>query len=276
MKNFLLLIFCSIFLFACGAGSGEGLDENGKLPGTPEPEPPGNGGNNPDGVSLQDLVSQIFDNSDLGAQRCTNCHSGSSPLGGMNLQTVELAYANLVGANGEGITANGNANFKRVLPGDPDASYIILKLEGDTRAGNQMPLNETPLTPAQVDMVRDWIANGAPASGTGTSATVISKVSTPSNTDLHLRFSRTLSPEQHIDDALEIYFVENGAPWLAPRDFYSANLFEQNLHLKFAFPEVELEGYTLKINTLLDSRHTAVDGNKNKQEGGEFIYEYRF
>lgn len=269
MKNMLFLIFCLLFLCACGAGSGEGLDENGELPDN------GNGGN-AEGVSLQDLVSQIFNNNALGAQRCTNCHAGGSPLGGLNLQTAELAYANLVGANGEGVNANGNANFKRVLPGNPDESYIILKLEGDARAGSQMPLNETPLTQTQIDMVRDWIANGAPATGTGSNATVISKVTPQARNKLNLHFSRSLLTEQHVEDALEIYFVENGESWLATSDNYEVNVSEQNLQLEFIFPEAVIQGYTIKINTLLDNRNIAVDGNNNKQEGGVFVYEHRF
>lgn len=276
MKKYFLLIFCTALLAACGAGSGEGLDENGNPVTEPEPQPEPE----PEGPSLEDLVNQIFNNQALGDQRCTRCHSGGSPAAGMSLQTPELAYANLVGADGEGVTANGNATFKRILPGDPDESYIILKLEGDIRAGNQMPLGEAPLTPMQIALVRDWIANGAPETGTGTTATVISKVSTPTSDELQLHFSRKLLADQNLEDVLEIYFVENGDSWLAsPRD-YVVQLDGQNLIVNFVFPETAPEAYTVKINSpqtgvLLDSRHIAVDGNNNKQEGGVFSYEYR-
>lgn len=279
MKNdlniFLALILISFFLVACGAGSGEGLEQDGEVIDE--------GSENT--ITLNDLVSNIFDNDALGSQRCTNCHSGGSPLGGMNLETAQLAYANLVGTNGEGVNANGNASFKRVQPGNPDESYIILKLEGDPRAGSQMPLNQTPLTPAQLAMVRDWIANGAAETGVGTSPTMVSKITPLTNSEIQLHFSRELASDQDLASVLQIYFIENSQVWLASPFEYEYSLEGKNLNLKFNYPAAEIEGYRLEFNTaqlglIYDIDGEIVNGNqnqdKNKQQGGVFSYEYQF
>jgi hypothetical protein len=59
-------------------------------------------------------------------------------------------------------------SLRRVSPGNPDTSYLIQKLEGHAAVGGQMPLGQTPLPQATIDVIRMWIANGAaaaPASG---------------------------------------------------------------------------------------------------------------
>lgn len=287
MKIFLFLIFASFFLAACGAGSGEGLDNNGKPISQNPPDQEEEEEEEEDtetGVTLNDLVTSIFNNSALGDQRCANCHSGGSPLGGMNLETVELAYANLVGANGDGVNANGNASFKRVNPGNPDESYIILKLEGDPRAGSQMPLVQPPkpLSSAQIQLVRDWIANGAPQSGTGVSPTRVSKVSNnEKENELQIHFSRKISVDTFSDEALQIYFVEKGEQWLASSDHYQYSFDGQTLLLSLSPPDVSLDGFILFLNAaqvsaVYDANGRLLDGDGDNLDGGAFRYEYQY
>jgi hypothetical protein len=85
--------------------------------------------------------------------RCTGCHGGS---GGLSL--ANPSYANLVNVN-----ANACAPRKRVLPGDPDNSALIQKMEG-TACGSRMPAGD----PSYYDnnrhllvRVRSWILAGA-------------------------------------------------------------------------------------------------------------------
>jgi hypothetical protein len=52
-------------------------------------------------------------------------------------------------------------SLKRVLPGNPDQSYLIQKLEGHAAVGAQMPLGMPPLPQSTIDVIRQWIANGA-------------------------------------------------------------------------------------------------------------------
>ncbi len=52
----------------------------------------------------------------------------------------------------------------RVLPGDPDQSFLITKVEATAHSdaiGYPMPMAYPPLTQAQVDIVRQWILEGA-------------------------------------------------------------------------------------------------------------------
>lgn len=49
----------------------------------------------------------------------------------------------------------------RVAPGDPNNSYLIQKLEGTAAVGVQMPFGGTPLDQATIDVIRQWISDGA-------------------------------------------------------------------------------------------------------------------
>ena len=51
---------------------------------------------------------------------------------------------------------------RAVIPGQPDASELYLRLLGDTDRGSQMPLGQEPLDPAAIATIRRWIEVGAP------------------------------------------------------------------------------------------------------------------
>ena len=85
---------------------------------------------------------------------CTNsyCHGGPTNASGLGL---EDGYASLVNVGSVG--APGEV---RVIPGDPDGSYLIHKIEGTASAGNAMP----PIGDVSSDDIaalRAWIAAGA-------------------------------------------------------------------------------------------------------------------
>ena len=91
-----------------------------------------------------------------------SCH-GAGNAGGMTL-AAGAAYANLVGvppSNGAALAAG----LLRVAPGDPDRSFLLRKLEGTLAPdeGQPMPRVGSPLPPTLIDLVRRWIAAGAPA-----------------------------------------------------------------------------------------------------------------
>ena len=51
----------------------------------------------------------------------------------------------------------------RVIPVDPDRSYLVRTIEGASGiVGQRMPINGPYLTGAQIAIVRQWIAQGAP------------------------------------------------------------------------------------------------------------------
>ena len=61
-----------------------------------------------------------------------------------------------------GVASNQVPDLKRVDPGNPDGSYLLMKVRGtEGIANSQMPLGGT-LTDAQIEMIREWIAGGAP------------------------------------------------------------------------------------------------------------------
>ena len=107
------------------------------------------------------IQQEIFNTTDAsGRLACTNCHSnvGRNPSGGMNLLSG-LSYAQLVG-----VASTGKPGAVRVIPGDPDNSYIIHKLQGSSDiVGVRMPRGNGPfLTDGQILVIKRWIANGAP------------------------------------------------------------------------------------------------------------------
>lgn len=111
--------------------------------------------------TFSSIQHEIFETTDsAGRTACVTCHTsnGRNPSGGMNLNH-DVAYDQLVNAPVRGV-----AGPIRVVPGDPDASYLIHKLEGTPDiSGRRMPNNGPPyLTDGQVLIVRRWIASGAP------------------------------------------------------------------------------------------------------------------
>jgi hypothetical protein len=111
--------------------------------------------------TFSSIQHEIFDTTDSsGRLACTGCHTnvGRNPSGGMNL-VASLSYANLVG-----VPSTGKPGAIRVIPGDPENSYIIHKLEGRTTiVGVRMPRGNGPyLTDGQIMVIKRWISIGAP------------------------------------------------------------------------------------------------------------------
>ena len=104
----------------------------------------------PGGLGAQ--VVRIF------ASRCTSCHGGPAPLGGLALDGGRVR-AQLID-----VPSLECASARRVVPGKPDASYLMMKLTGTGACfvGARMPMGGD-IPPAEVAVVRSWIAAGAPA-----------------------------------------------------------------------------------------------------------------
>jgi hypothetical protein len=103
----------------------------------------------------------IFEANDAaGRAACTGCHTnvGRTPSAGMTLVGA-TAYASLVG-----VPSNGKPGAVRVIPGDPDNSYLVQKLEGHSGiVGQRMPRTGGPyLTEGQMLIIKRWITRGAP------------------------------------------------------------------------------------------------------------------
>jgi hypothetical protein len=127
--------------------------------------PVGDGGSA--GPRFGDVYTNVIQKS---AYACLGCHTGSPSLGGIDLGTPDIAYMNLLGANGQGATTRCSmspfVNNKRVMvkAGDPANSYFV-SLLGGSEAGPPCELmpqgSTTGIEAADLAIVRQWIMAGA-------------------------------------------------------------------------------------------------------------------
>jgi hypothetical protein len=94
-------------------------------------------------------VQPIFD------ANCTLCHGFD---GNLNL-AAGASYGNLVGVRAF------SSPLLRVTPGDPAHSFLYVKIAlcpGPDCSGVRMPRGGAPLPAADIQIIHDWIAGGAP------------------------------------------------------------------------------------------------------------------
>ncbi len=126
------------------AGNGNGLDPNGN------PVAPGGSGGGGLTADFQSIQDNVF------TPICTKCHQGASAPEGLQLDATH-SYAALVG-----VSSTEQPGILRVAAGDPDSSYIIRKLQGTAGiSGQQMPFGGPYLPQSTIDVIRQWITNGA-------------------------------------------------------------------------------------------------------------------
>ncbi|HZR79581.1 MAG TPA: hypothetical protein VFD92_00675 [Candidatus Binatia bacterium] len=116
------------------------------------------GGADPSFATIQ---REIFD------KHCTSaaCHSAVARSGSLSLVAGD-SYDGLVNVEPDNAAARA-AGLLRVAPDQPQKSFLIAKLTGDLQPGegSSMPLGATPLSDAEIDLVRSWIAAGAMPDG---------------------------------------------------------------------------------------------------------------
>lgn len=148
----LLLTVCAIAGLVCASCDEKLSDITGP---TPDLAP-----------TFRSIQQNIFTASDSsGRPACTNCHTtagGRVPPVGMDLGS-SAAYAQLVN-----VASRQKAGAIRVIPGDPENSYLIHKLEGRQTpesqkiVGERMPRGTGPfLTEGQMRVIKRWIELGA-------------------------------------------------------------------------------------------------------------------
>ncbi len=136
-KWFLVLLSTCVVLSAAGCGATT----------VPDVTPPGRA------ISLADDVQPIFDT------HCSTCHfPGSSFASGLELDLRPGATH----ASAVNVAAETDDQLKLIVPGDAQASLLFLKvLLDDPPAGQRMPLFSARLTEAELQVIEDWIADGA-------------------------------------------------------------------------------------------------------------------
>lgn len=141
--GFIALCGVAALIAGCGGGGGEGLDANGRPIGE---------GDDPSGpmtASFSSIQSHVF------TPVCTGCHAGGAAPQGLRLDAAN-SFTMLVGVSSAEVPA-----LKRVAPGDADNSYLIHKLEGHQSVGARMPFGGPYLDAATINLIRQWINNGA-------------------------------------------------------------------------------------------------------------------
>jgi hypothetical protein len=110
--------------------------------------------------SFSSIQREIFNSTDSsGRAACIQCHVAGGAAAGTGLILTEaVAYGNLVNR-----TSRLRPGETLVIPGDPDNSYLVRKLNGGPAiTGERMPRTQGPfLTDGQMLVIRKWIADGA-------------------------------------------------------------------------------------------------------------------
>ena len=156
----LLMAGAFIMIAGCGPGDGQGLDADGNLIGSSDggTQPDGGGSvgasGNPD-ARLAWVQSNVF------GGVCSQCHTGAGAPLGVNWSSETDTCSNVGRSSGEIPT------MLEIESGNPDASYVIWKVEGigpngEPIVGALMPLSNPALTADTIQNIRDWISDGTP------------------------------------------------------------------------------------------------------------------
>lgn len=128
------VLVASILLASCGS-------EPAPVSAAPEP-------------TLASIQAKVFDT------RCSaaGCHHIDFPKNDVALGNQELSLSTMVNVppSDPALAAKYPA---RIVPGDPDRSFLMKKLTGPAPGeGLLMPMNGAPLDAQTIDAIRTWIA----------------------------------------------------------------------------------------------------------------------
>jgi len=135
MKHIVPLLGFAMLAAGCGGGSGPSAVVS-----------------EPGLVTMHQVQTSIF------TPTCavTNCHVGANaPLG------LDLSAGAALG-NVRGIPSTELGGFDRIEPFDPVDSYLFMKVTDDPRIlGDRMPAQGSALSSQRIEMLEDWIRQGA-------------------------------------------------------------------------------------------------------------------
>lgn len=284
-KKTILSLTIAILVTACGAGSGDGLDKNGRpitSSSSSSSVASSDGSNNSssepsndNGATLAKVQEEVF------GAICILCHVGGAAPLGLRLDSEDNSFNFLVG-----VASIEQSTLQRVNPGNPDESYIVHKVEGRAGiGGGQMPLGLTPLSDDNIQLIRDWIANGAPRTGTGTASTKITmvnqKINHSGNLQFNFHFSRNINATD--ERQVQVYFNANDYRYLAGKADYTTTLNQDSITVELTSnaSKHNLSALEIVINDpatggILDVNGRLIDGNNDQIDGGTFSHVYHF
>jgi hypothetical protein len=269
-----LCLAMSTALLGC-AGSGEGLDENGR---------PLDAGPQPLVATFASIQQNVF------TPVCTRCHAGAAAPTGLRLDEAS-SYAMLV--NVPSVEVPG---LRRVRPGDPDLSYLVQKLEGRAAVGARMPLNSPPLPQATIDVIRQWISEGAQRSASTTTpqspATIAAVdpfaeqimdsppreilVSSDAALDTSAIHAGTVTLMRSGGDGS---FTEGNEVAVAPLRFEVRSVEPTVIAIQLAPDQWIPDSYQLNVAgagaiAITDRSGSAIDGDHDGRAGGDFVMHF--
>ena len=96
-------------------------------------------------------VSFSLDVSPILQNHCVKCHNPDGP--GYQASGLDLrSYESLM---------QGTKHGKIIIPGNPLTSNLMVLIEGRADRSIRMPHNEQPLIKQQIEIIGDWIKQGA-------------------------------------------------------------------------------------------------------------------
>lgn len=135
LLKYLILVISAAFLFTSCEFSSDAIDENDN-----------NGGFESSAVSL--IISQ----------NCATfgCHAGANPKNGLSLEN----HSSLIkGSNSRPLPGGGTYGGDVVVPFRPEKSLLYQMISGGTSV--QMPYGRSALSTSDINLVKEWIENGA-------------------------------------------------------------------------------------------------------------------
>ena len=110
-------------------------------------------GSDGEGALTEATLAQV---SEVFAVSCafSGCHSGGDPAAGLSLEGDFAARI-------VGVASEQRSDLKLVDPGNPNKSYLLIKVRGDDAIISQRMPPGNPLSAEQVEIIRAWIASGA-------------------------------------------------------------------------------------------------------------------
>jgi methionine-rich copper-binding protein CopC len=171
----------------------------------------------------------------------------------------------------------------RVNPGNPDASYIVQKLQGNNAVGARMPFGGPYLPQDRIDLVRRWISAGAPAADAP--ANRLSVVSTiPASAEVALAGTAKLTVifAGDVDASLatrETFGLRNGLDESVPLAGVRVPQGRPNVvELTLAQP-LPAGSYQLEVRAegpvaLADNSGHVLDGDADGVAGGDYLMSF--
>ena len=192
-----------------------------------------------------------------------------------------------------GVASVGAPSIDRVVPGDPDSSFLIHKLEGTQSAGDRMPLGGPYLDADTIAIIRQWITDGALETNAPPTAPPPTKVAgTWPTADAAL----TASPAQVLlvfDGELDVSSIHSGSVRVLKLDALDASTLEPRLAaariemtsrspttLRLTLPagwthgRYEVQVLGLGASKVADISGRPLDGNGDGTPGGDFVLQF--